>query len=241
MGLTLRYPDSAPFGGWTISRTAILSAVVVVPLVSGPPAADVFSINAATASASSRHSYDVFSDVWALDVNDFAASGPLVFANAAAGDPGVLGTGLGNTSTFASDANVIVLQNYDCNDPDGFPANRNTSFNARTALQAIASNTEGDRSRFFSYPNDKLRTNRVVYTLNLNDGGASLQILFAINSDDLPSNADDLAFDPAFRGDANANLFNLADFSAANFTAAPAPGAAALLGLGGRAAGRRRR
>lgn len=224
-----------------MSRIAMLSAVVLVPVVAGPAAADVFSINSATASASNRQSFDVFNDVWALDVNDFAVSGPLVFANAAGGDPGVLGTGLDDAATFASDSNVIVLQNFDNNDPGGFPANWDNSFNARNALRAIANNTDGDRSGFFLYWNEKLGVNRLVYTSNLNDGEADLQILFAINSANLLSNTDDLALDPTFRGEANANFSNLANFSAANFTAIPAPGAAALLGLGGLAAARRRR
>lgn len=224
-----------------MTRISILSAAVLVPLVAPHASADVFLIDADTASALNRQAFDVFNDTWALDTNDFAISGPLVFASAAGGDPGVLDTALDNPSTFATHANVIVLQNFDNNDPNGFPANWDNSFNARTALRAIANNTEGDRSGFFVYWNEKLGVNRLVYTENLNDSEAALQILFAINSTNLLSNNDDLALDPTFRGEANANFFNLTYFNATNFTAVPAPGAAAFLGLGGLAAARRRR
>ncbi|MDJ0869479.1 MAG: hypothetical protein QNK03_25470, partial [Myxococcota bacterium] len=158
------------------------AAALAALLLASTAQALSFDINAATASANNRQPFDVANDVWRLDVGDFPVAGPLVVANDVGGDPGLLGTAADSVYTFASDANVIVLQNFDDNDTDGFPANWDNSWNARTALQAIANNTTGDRPGFYLYWNEKLGVNRLVYTENLDDGLSALQILFAIDS-----------------------------------------------------------
>lgn len=217
----------------------------VLPLtllaIAVPAHAVVFPITSATGSANNRQSFNVNNDRWELDINNFPVSGPLAFANAVGGDAGQLGTALDNSATFASNTNVIVLRNFDNNDTNGFPANWDNSFNARNALRAIANNTDGDRAGFFVYWNEKLGVNRLVYTPNLNNGEGSLTVLFAINSANLLSNADDLALNTTFRGEANGNFNSLANFYDGNFAFVPAPGAAALIGLGGLMAARRRR
>ena len=192
-----------------------------------------FLINAETGSPNNRQSFDVNNDRWLLDLHDFPVSGPLTFANAAGGNPGLINTALDDPTTFASKANVIVLQNFDDNDTDGFPANWDNSFNARKALGAIANNTDGDRPGFYLYWNEKLGVNRLVYTDNLNDGTAGFQVLFAANSENLKANTDDLS-DPTttFRGEANANFNTLKSFTAGNFAAVPEPGTISLLTFG---------
>jgi hypothetical protein len=175
------------------------------------------------ASANNRQSFDVATDQFVLDKGAFPISGPLVFANGVGGDPGLAGTSLDNPNTFASNANFIVLRNFDNNDTNGFPANWDNSFNARRALQAIANNTDGDRAGFYLYWNEKLGVNRLVYTPNLNDGNAALSVLFAQDSANLRSNADDLALNTTFRGEANANFNQLSLFTAANVTSVPEP------------------
>ena len=214
----------------SILFTALLALFAVV--ASSTATAATFTIDATTAGGGNRQSFDEKVDVWRLNVDDFAIDGPARFANNVGGDPGQLGTAKDNPHTFASDTNIIVLRNFDSNDTDGFPANWDNSHNARTALRAIAANTKGDRAGFFVYWNERLGVNRLVYTENLNDGEAALQILFAINSVNLASNTDDLQADPTFRGEANANFNRLAGFKASNFQIVPEPGSALLMGLG---------
>ncbi len=191
-----------------------------------------FLIDATTGNPNNRQSFDVNNDRWLLDLHDFPVSGPLTFANAAGGDPGLAGTASDDTGTFGSNSNVIVLQNFDNNDTDGFPANWDNSFNARRALEAIANNTDGDRPGFYLYWNEKLGVNRLVYTDNLNNGAAAFQVLFAINSANLTANTDDLQADPTFRGEANANFNTLGSFTASNFASVPEPATMFLLGAG---------
>jgi hypothetical protein len=224
-----------------MARYTLISVAVLTSAFASTALATVFPITSATASATNRQAFNAFSDVWEINVNNFPVNGPLVFASAVGGDAGLLGTSADNASTFASNANVIVLQNFDNNDTNGFPANWDNSFNARNALRAIANNTDGDRPGFFLYWNEKLGVNRLAYTPNLNNGEASISILFAINSFNLLSNNDDLALNPTFRGEANANFFNLTYFTPSNFAFVPAPGTAALVGLAGLVATRRRR
>ncbi len=186
------------------------------------------------ASANNRQSFDVATDQFLLDVNTFAINGPLEFANAVGGDPGLTGTALDNSSTFASTANFIVLRNFDNNDTNGFPANWDNSHNARRALEQIANNTNGDRPGFFIYWNEALGVNRLAYTSNLNDGAAALQILFAQNSANLTSNTVDLRDGGAnvgLRGEANANFNLMSSFTAANVTAVPEPSSLACVAL----------
>lgn len=213
-----------------IARATLLGIAAGLALPATTQAA-VFTIDSGTASANNRQTFNPATDVWQLDVSDFAVGGPLVFASAAGGNPGLLGTLDDSAATFDNSANVIVIRNFDNNDTDGFPANWDDSFNARNALRAIANNTDGDRAGFFLYWNEKLGVNRLVYTTNLNDGDASLQVLFAINSLNLFANSDDLAPDSlqALRQEANANFNALASFSAANFTAVPVPAALPLM------------
>jgi hypothetical protein len=175
------------------------------------------------ASANNRQSFNVATDRFLLDTNVFLINGPLVFANAIGGNPGLIGTAQDNASTFASNANFIVLRNFDNNNANGFPANWDNSFNARRALEAIANNTDGDRPGFYMYWNERLGVNRLVYTPNLNNGAAPLQVLFAQNSANLISNTDDLQQQVGFRGEANANFNLLSNFSASNVAAVPEP------------------
>lgn len=187
------------------------------------------------ASANNRDSFDIATERFLLDTQVFQINGPLVFANAVGGNPGLSGTALDNPGTFAREANFIVLQNFDNNDTNGFPANWDNSFNARRALEAIAANTDGDRAGFFMYWNEGLGVNRLAYTSNLNNGAASLQILFAQNSANLLSNTVDLRDGGAnvgLRGEANANFNLLSSFSASNVAVVPEPSSLAFL-LGG--------
>jgi len=185
------------------------------------------------ASANNRQSFNIATDQFQLDTTVFTINGPLVFANAAGGNPGQFGVSDVST-TFPSTANFIVLQNFDNNDTNGFPANWDNSFNARNALRAIAANTDGDRAGFFLYWNEALGVNRLAYTSNLNNGEATLQVLFAQNSANLVSNTVNLQTGGAeigLRGEANANFNLLSSFSAANVSVIPEPSSALLAGL----------
>lgn len=211
----------------------VLSIALLGGFLAIPCRADI--VITSGASANNRGFFDVTSDRFLLDTNVFQIDGPLVFANAVGGNPGLSGTALDNPNTFASNANFIVLQNFDNNDTNGFPANWDNSFNARRALESIAANTDGNRAGFFLYWNEGLGVNRLAYTPNLNDGAASLQILFAQNSANLLSNTVDLRDGGAnvgLRGEANANFNLLSSFSASNVTAVPEPSSMALI-LGG--------
>jgi hypothetical protein len=174
------------------------------------------------ASANNRQNFNVATDVFLLDTSVFQINGPLVFANAVGGNAGQFGIA-DNPNTFASNANFIVLQNFDNNDTNGFPANWDNSYNARRALEAIAANTDGDRPGFYMYWNERLGVNRLVYTNNLNNGGGSVSVLFAQNSPNLLSNNDDLQLSTTLRGEANGNFNLLSTFTASNVTAVPEP------------------
>lgn len=186
------------------------------------------------ASVNNRQNFDVANDRFELNTTVFTVNGPIEFANAAGGNPGQIGISDLST-TFSSTSNFIVLQNYDNNDTNGtFPANWDNSFNARNALRAIAANTDGDRAGFFLYWNEALGVNRLAYTSNLNNGEASLQVLFAQNSANLISNTVDLRDGGAnvgLRGEANANFNLLSSFTAANVSVIPEPSSALLAGL----------
>ncbi|MCC6512085.1 MAG: hypothetical protein IT423_23510 [Pirellulaceae bacterium] len=183
------------------------------------------------ANANNRQNFNVATDQFLLDTGVFQINGPLVFANAPGGDPGLAGTALDNSNTFASNANFIVIRNFDNNDTNGFPANWDNSYNARTALQAIANNTDGNRPGFYMYWNERLGVNRLVYTPNLNDGLAPLSVLFAQNSANLTANTDDLQANTTFRAEANANFNQMSSFTAANITAVPEPSSLAFLAV----------
>lgn len=185
------------------------------------------------ASANNRQSFNIATDQFQLNTTVFTINGPLVFANAAGGNPGQFGVSDVST-TFPSTVNFIVLQNFDNNDTNGFPANWDNSFNARNALRAIAANTDGDRAGFFLYWNEALGVNRLAHTSNLNNGEATLQVLFAQNSANLISNTVNFQTGGAevgLRGEANANFNLLSSFSAANVSVIPEPSSALLAGL----------
>lgn len=205
--------------------------------------------------------FDPLQDSFALDAGSFGVTAPLAFASGVFGNPGLSAANLSGSADdptrIASDANVVVIQNYDNDDVDGTrPANWNASWNARTSLQAIAANTTGSRAGFFLYWNEGLGVNRLFATDDLADPNGSLQLLFADQSDTLtgvPGAFDlNLSDGDGARTDlfpeANANLAELGAYGAQNFTfvdqVAPVPLPAGLplllAGLGGFALLRRR-
>ena len=96
-------------------------------------------------------------------------------------------------STISDDANVIVLQNANNDDP-------NTPFSAVAAAEQIASLTDESRAGFFVYFNTNLGVNRLVYSADLSDANADLSIV---------SRQTDLTDDDAIAA--------LANFTADNF------------------------
>jgi len=197
-------------------------------------------------------------DVFALDAGSFGVTDPLSFQSGVFGDPGQANVGADDPTTIGSDVNVVVIQNRDNNDPDGFPSNWDASWNARTSLRAISANTTGDRAGFFLYWNEGLGVNRLFATDNLNDPNGALNLLFTDQSATLtgvPGDFDlDLSDGTAQTGlfaEANDNLAELKDYRAENFVFAdqvapiPLPAglpllAAALGGLGFAARRKRR-
>ncbi|MBT9311139.1 beta strand repeat-containing protein [Leptothoe kymatousa] len=73
-------------------------------------------------------------------------------------------------ASISDNANVIVLQNANDNDP-------NTGFNAVAAADQIASLTDESRPGFFAYFNTALGVNRLVYSEDLSDANAGISIL----------------------------------------------------------------
>ena len=73
-------------------------------------------------------------------------------------------------ASISDDANVIVLQNANNDDP-------NTPFNAGAAATQIASLTDVSRAGFFVYFNTTLDVNRLVYSSDLSDANADLNVL----------------------------------------------------------------
>ncbi|MEM1360461.1 MAG: VPLPA-CTERM sorting domain-containing protein [Pseudomonadota bacterium] len=178
-------------------------------------------------------------DVFDIDAGFFGVTAPLVFQNDTFGDAGQSNVGADDPKAIGSDVNVVVIQNRDNNDPDGFPSNWDASWNARTALEAISANTMGDRAGFFLYWNEGLGVNRLFATDNLNDPNGSLTRLFTIQSSNLTGvpgdfdlNLSDGVAQTSFFGEANSNLLDLPHFTAQNFyfadQAAPVPLPAAL-------------
>jgi hypothetical protein len=190
-------------------------------------------------------------DILAIDAGTFGVTAPLHFQSGVFGNAGQANVGADDPTAIGSSVNVVVIQNFDNNDTNGFPANWDASWNARTALRAISANTDGDRPGFFLYWNEGLGVNRLFATSNLNDGDAALTLLFTLQSQTLTGvpGAFDLNLangDPTrtdLFGEANANQRQLASFTAANFafsdqpTPVPLPASlpllvAALVGLG---------
>lgn len=197
-------------------------------------------------------------DVFNIDAGSFGVTAPLVFQSGVFGDPGLSNVGADDPNAIDPNANVIVIQNRDNDDADGPPSNWNASWNARTSLEAIAANTEGDRAGFFVYWNEGLGVERLFATDNLNDPLGSLQRLFTVQSETLtgvPGEFDLNLFDGSeptrtdLFGEANANLADLANYKASNFAfsdqIAPVPLPAALplmvVALGGLAMVARRK
>jgi hypothetical protein len=104
-------------------------------------------------------SFSIGSDVFSLDPTVFGVSGPVNFVNASAS---VLPT---------TGVNVIVLDTFD-ND-----ANPLTPFGAGQAADLIADRVTTPGAGFFIYFNQSLDLPRLVYSTDLSDHNADLQIL----------------------------------------------------------------
>ena len=103
--------------------------------------------------------FNLNKDTIQLDASEFAVIGELNFVNALAED------------LPSGGANLIVLQNSDDdNDP-------NTAFNAGSAANLIAEQVTESGAGFFVYFNSGLGVNRLVYSEDLSDATADLQIL----------------------------------------------------------------
>jgi len=163
-------------------------------------------------------------DLFAIDAASFGVTDPLSFQSGVFGNPGQADVGEDDPAAIGSDVNVVVIQNRDNNDPDGFPSNWDASWNARTSLQAIAANTTGDRAGFFVYWNEGLGVNRLFATDNLNDPSGALNLLFTDQSETLTGVPGDFDLDLSdgvaqtdLFGEANANLAELQKYTADNF------------------------
>jgi hypothetical protein len=151
--------------------------------------------------------FDVSQDRFVLDVSVFpGVSETLSFANGLAAD------------LPTSPLNVVVLQNSDDDN------NAATAFNARSAARLIAGANGDSGPGFFVYFNSGLNLNRLVFSSDLSNGEAALDILFRISN---PTGQDAIAALPTF--------------SASNFVLVPAPGAVGVLAGAGLLAARRRR
>ncbi|MBA4081196.1 MAG: hypothetical protein C0496_08020, partial [Erythrobacter sp.] len=134
--------------------------------LTGGDGADAFAFDFATVNdglnEDSITDFSFADDRFVLDNASFGVDGPLVFAalDANTAEPNA-----------AAGANVIVLLN---GDDDGDPA---TAFNARSAARQIDDLVDSDGAGFFVYFNSGLGVNRLVYSPNLNDGEAPLQIV----------------------------------------------------------------
>ncbi|MEL6766399.1 MAG: hypothetical protein AAFP17_04410 [Pseudomonadota bacterium] len=98
-------------------------------------------------------------DTMLLDTDAFTVDGPFQFQNALAED------------LVDDGSNLIVLQN---SDNDGNPA---TPFLAGTAAGLIAEQIDTSGAGFFVYFNSNLQLNRLVYSEDLSDATADLQII----------------------------------------------------------------
>ena len=106
--------------------------------------------------------FDFAEDKYRFNATDFDVNGDVNFAavNANAED-----------ATIAPGTNVVAVLNSD-ND-----SNPDTPFAAGTAANQIAELTSEDGAGFFSYFNSGLQLNRVVYSTNLNDASADLNVI----------------------------------------------------------------
>ena len=108
--------------------------------------------------------FDTSIDNFRLNATAFDVFGPLKFQNTLA------------ENLVDDGSNVIVLQN---SDDDGDPA---TPFNARSAATLIANEVGTEGPGFFVYFNSGLNLNRLVYSSDLSDANAELQILAALDN-----------------------------------------------------------
>lgn len=202
-----------------------ISSLALVAALAGTSAlAATFDIDSGTAGQFGNFDPGEGGDVFAIDAGSFGVVASLSFQSGVFGNPGQANVGADDPTTIGSDVNVVVIQNRDNNDPDGFPSNWDASWNARTSLQAIAANTTGDRAGFFLYWNEGLGVNRLFATDNLNDGNGSLQLLFTDQSDTLTGVPGDFDLDLTdgvaqtnLFPEANANLAELKDYRGENF------------------------
>jgi Ca2+-binding RTX toxin-like protein len=144
----------------------VIDSLAGTDTVTGGAGADDFVFSRATvADGLNEDSITDFAfteDDFVLDAASFGVAGAVSFVS-------LDGNAMG--ASIASGANVIVLRNAD---NDGNPA---TAFNARSAATQIAGLTDGDRPGFFVYFNSGLGVNRLVFSENLNDPNAALQIV----------------------------------------------------------------
>lgn len=201
------------FGAFLLSAMAIPAFAASVSI---PPAAQFGDFTPGTGG-----------DVFSIDAGAFGVTDPLAFQSGVFGNAGQSDVGADDPSTIDSNVNVVVIQNFDNNDTDGtVPANWDASWNARTALQAIAANTTGDRAGFFVYWNEGLGVNRLFAAENLNDGFSALTLLFTDASETLTGVPGEFDLNLADGNEptridlfpeANGNLFELAEYGAENF------------------------
>lgn len=202
----------------------ILSVLLITVCATTAPAFAA-SINSESAPQFGDFVPGTGGDLFSIDAGSFGVTGPVSFQSGIFGNPGISNIGADDPSAIGSDVNVVVIQNHDNNDLNSLvPATWDASWNARTALQAIAANTTGDRAGFFVYWNEGLGVNRLFAAENLNDGNSALKLLFTIASDtltgvpgDFDLNLSDGFAQTNLFGEANSNLFELAEFNDTNF------------------------
>lgn len=103
--------------------------------------------------------FNIATDVLAIDPTVFGVSGPVSFANGLA------------SSLPVSGLNVIVLESFDDD------SNAATPFGAGNAATLIATQITTPGAGFFIYFNQGLNLPRLVYSTDLNDATADLAIL----------------------------------------------------------------
>jgi hypothetical protein len=142
-------------------------------------------------------------DLFSLDGNVFGVNGPVNFVNATA-------------SRIPPDAgvNVVVLESFDDD------ANLATPFGAGQAANLIADQITTPGAGFFVYFNQSLDLPRLVFSTDLSDRNADLQILARMIN---LSGVEPVAALSGFTAD---------NFQITNTAAVPEPATLSLLGLG---------
>ncbi len=134
-------------------------------VLTGGTGADVFAFDEAGVNDGAQEDeitdFDFTNDRYQLDSGSFGVEGDVTFQSLDANAAG---------ATVDPDANVIVLLNGD-NDSDP-----STVFNARSAATQIA-DLGGEGAGFFVYFNSALNINRLVFSEDLADADAALQIV----------------------------------------------------------------